>query len=80
MLLSLVALVNASPAAMSCGDGVAVCGVLTIMTGLSGGVQNVSGGAVYGHPGPIVHGLWPQVGKEEEEVAPPAAVIVAVDQ
>ena len=61
MLLSLVALVNASPAAMSCGDGVAVCGVLTIMTGLSGGVQNMSGGAVYGHPGPIVHGLWPQV-------------------
>ena len=47
-------------AAMSCGVGVEVCGVLALMTGLGSGVQNVTGGAVYGHPTPVVHGLWPQ--------------------
>ena len=61
MLSTLLALVTSQPAAMSCGDGVEVCGVLTVMTGLGAGVQNVSGGAVYGHPTAIVHGLWPQV-------------------
>lgn len=45
---------------MVCGEGVAACGVLALMTGLGSGVQNVSGGAVYGHPFPVVHGLWPQ--------------------
>mmetsp|Transcript_45459 Transcript_45459/g.50604 ORF Transcript_45459/g.50604 Transcript_45459/m.50604 type:complete len:200 (+) Transcript_45459:11-610(+) len=38
---------------MDCGT-VAVCGVLTLETGLGPGV--------YGHHGPSVHGLWPQVG------------------
>ena len=47
-------------AAMSCGAGVEVCGVLALMTGLGSGMQNVTGGAVYGHPTPVVHGLWPQ--------------------
>ena len=47
-------------AGMSCGVGVEVCGVLALMTGLGSGVQNVTGGAVYGHPRPVVHGLWPQ--------------------
>jgi hypothetical protein len=47
-------------AAMSCGVGVDLCGVLALMTGLGSGVQNVTGGAVYGHPTPVVHGLWPQ--------------------
>ena len=47
-------------AAMSCGAGVQVCGVLALMTGLGSGMQNVTGGAVYGHPTPVVHGLWPQ--------------------
>lgn len=46
--------------AMSCGDGVPLCGVLALVTGLGSGVQNVTGGAVYGHPIPIVHGIWPQ--------------------
>ena len=46
---------------MTCGAGVSVCGVLALMTGLGSGVQNVSGGAVYGHPVPMVHGLWPEV-------------------
>ena len=35
-------------AAMRCGVGVEVCGVLALMTGLGGGVQNVTGSAVYG--------------------------------
>ena len=38
---------------MVCGDGVALCGVLTLQTGLGEGV--------YGHPTPSVHGLWPEV-------------------
>ena len=33
---------------MECGEGVEACGVLALMTGLGSGVQNVSGGAVYG--------------------------------
>ena len=45
---------------MLCGEGVAVCGVLALMTGLGSGAQNVSGGAIYGHPRPVVHGLWPE--------------------
>ena len=45
---------------MKCGQGVSACGTLALMTGLGAGVQNVSGGAVYGHPHPIVHGLWPE--------------------
>jgi len=46
---------------MDCGPGVTLCGVLAVMTGLGSGVQNVTGGAVYGHPYPMVHGLWPEV-------------------
>ena len=38
---------------MVCGDGVALCGVLTLQTGLGEGV--------YSHPTPSVHGLWPEV-------------------
>jgi len=43
-------------------NGAPLCGLLALMTGLGEGVQNVTGGAVfYGHPTPILHGLWPQV-------------------
>ena len=45
---------------MICGSGVKLCGTLALMTGLGSGAQNVSGGAIYGHPSPVVHGLWPQ--------------------
>ena len=38
---------------MVCGDGVELCGVLTLQTGLGEGV--------YSHPTPSVHGLWPEV-------------------
>ena len=38
---------------MVCGDGVALCGVLTLQTGLGEGD--------YKHPTPSVHGLWPEV-------------------
>ena len=38
---------------MVCGDGVALCGVLTLQTGLGQGA--------YQHPTPSVHGLWPEV-------------------
>ena len=38
---------------MVCGTGVALCGVLTLQTGLGEGV--------YSHPTPSVHGLWPEV-------------------
>ena len=38
---------------MICGDGVALCGVLTLQTGLGQGA--------YSHPTPSVHGLWPEV-------------------
>lgn len=38
---------------MNCDDGVPLCGVLTLQTGLGEGV--------YRHPEPVVHGLWPQV-------------------
>ena len=47
-------------ATMECGEGVQLCGVLAVMTGLGSGVQNVTGGAIYTHPVPIVHGLWPE--------------------
>ena len=39
---------------MTCGEGVPLCGVLTLETGYGPGL--------YGHPTPSVHGLWPQVG------------------
>jgi hypothetical protein len=38
---------------MVCGEGVALCGVLTLQTGLGQGA--------YQHPTPSVHGLWPEV-------------------
>ena len=38
---------------MVCGAGVALCGVLTLQTGLGQGA--------YSHPTPSVHGLWPEV-------------------
>jgi hypothetical protein len=38
---------------MVCGAGVALCGVLTLQTGLGQGAYN--------HPTPSVHGLWPEV-------------------
>ena len=48
----------ASPASssttMTCGSGVALCGVLTLETGLGSGT--------YSHPSPVVHGLWPETG------------------
>lgn len=39
---------------MDCGDGVSLCGVLVLETGLAEGV--------YHHREPVVHGLWPQTG------------------
>eukprot|EP00930_Biecheleria_cincta_P008709 TRINITY_DN110246_c0_g1_i1.p1 TRINITY_DN110246_c0_g1~~TRINITY_DN110246_c0_g1_i1.p1 ORF type:complete len:326 (-),score=19.18 TRINITY_DN110246_c0_g1_i1:564-1472(-) len=39
--------------AMSCGEGVRLCGVLTLQAGLGSGV--------YHHDEPNVHGLWPEV-------------------
>jgi hypothetical protein len=41
------------PGQMVCGAGVALCGVLTLATGLGAGA--------YKHPTPSVHGLWPEV-------------------
>ena len=38
---------------MVCGEGVSLCGVLTLATGLGAGA--------YKHPTPSVHGLWPEV-------------------
>lgn len=38
---------------MSCGEGVPLCGVLALETGLGSGV--------YRHPQAVVHGLWPAV-------------------
>ena len=38
---------------MICGDGVVVCGVLALQTGL--------GPDLYAHPAPAVHGIWPEV-------------------
>lgn len=38
---------------MDCGEGVPLCGVLTLETG--------RGGGTYRHSEPVVHGLWPQV-------------------
>mmetsp|Transcript_37238 Transcript_37238/g.73167 ORF Transcript_37238/g.73167 Transcript_37238/m.73167 type:complete len:255 (+) Transcript_37238:1-765(+) len=59
LLLAVGAVTNAkSPASrsplsvMDCG-GAELCGVLTLETGFGPGV--------YGHHGPSVHGLWPQV-------------------
>lgn len=40
---------------MQCGSGVSLCGVLTLETGFGGGT--------YRHGEPVVHGLWPQVGR-----------------
>ena len=40
---------------MECGDGVKLCGVLTLETG--------KGDGNYQHKEPSVHGLWPQTGK-----------------
>eukprot|EP00747_Dinoflagellata_sp_TGD_P171913 gnl/TRDRNA2_/TRDRNA2_207104_c0_seq1.p1 gnl/TRDRNA2_/TRDRNA2_207104_c0~~gnl/TRDRNA2_/TRDRNA2_207104_c0_seq1.p1 ORF type:complete len:214 (-),score=27.95 gnl/TRDRNA2_/TRDRNA2_207104_c0_seq1:63-650(-) len=39
---------------MNCGDGVVLCGTLTLETGLGNGM--------YDHPQPVVHGLWPETG------------------
>jgi len=39
---------------MTCGEGVEVCGVLTLETG--------EGSGPYRHPQPVVHGLWPETG------------------
>jgi len=40
---------------MNCGDGVPLCGVLTLESGF--------GYKEYHHSRPVVHGLWPQVGR-----------------
>mmetsp|Transcript_22904 Transcript_22904/g.70858 ORF Transcript_22904/g.70858 Transcript_22904/m.70858 type:complete len:327 (+) Transcript_22904:796-1776(+) len=40
--------------AMTCGDAVHLCGVLTLASGLGQGA--------YAHPTPSVHGLWPETG------------------
>lgn len=45
----------ASCKAMSCGTGVPLCGTLTLQSGLGNGV--------YQSEAPLVHGLWPEVGK-----------------
>uniref|UniRef100_A0A7S2WAR2 Uncharacterized protein n=1 Tax=Rhizochromulina marina TaxID=1034831 RepID=A0A7S2WAR2_9STRA len=37
---------------MECGDGVSLCGVLTLESGYGSGN--------YEHPEPVVHGLWPE--------------------
>lgn len=49
---------------MRCGDGVHLCGVLTLQTGLGSGV--------YHHDEPHVHGLWPEVPQygDSECIAP----------
>lgn len=38
---------------MNCGNGVNLCGLLTLESGF--GTGN------YGHDEPVVHGLWPEV-------------------
>ena len=38
---------------MGCGDGVGLCGVLTLESG--------AGSGYYHHDGVSVHGLWPEV-------------------
>ena len=56
-LAATVASASASPPPpgfMDCG-GAPVCGVLTLESGYGGGR--------YRHEEPVVHGLWPQVGK-----------------
>lgn len=57
MLSQLPALLLAVPLGgrMDCGDGVPLCGVVTLETGL--------GPARYQHDAPVVHGLWPEVGQ-----------------
>ncbi|EOD05602.1 hypothetical protein EMIHUDRAFT_220032 [Emiliania huxleyi CCMP1516] len=44
---------------MDCGEGVPLCGVLTLETGYGGGY--------YHHAHPSVHGLWPQLEFEQHE-------------
>lgn len=53
MKLTTLALFGFAHGKMDCGN-VAVCGVLTLETGLGPGN--------YHHNGPAVHGLWPEVG------------------
>jgi len=49
---------------MECGEGVPLCGVLTLETG--------RGGGAYRHASPVVHGLWPQVSRfGNSECLPP---------
>jgi hypothetical protein len=45
---------RSSASSMTCGANVQVCGVLTLESGLGGGVYN--------HSKPGVHGLWPETG------------------
>merc|ERR1711879_329458 len=47
-------LVDTSGKTMNCGEGVALCGVLTLESGLGRGA--------YHHNKPTVHGLWPETG------------------
>jgi len=65
---------SSGPATMSCGDGVSVCGVLALQTGL--------GPDKYAHASPVVHGLWPEnppYGDAEcvapEDVSAPTVVV-----
>ena len=53
LLLSLASTLGYSSTHMVCGEGVALCGVLTLESGLGRGV--------YHHRNASVHGLWPQV-------------------
>ena len=55
--------INAA-SSFSCGDGVEVCGVLVLESGLGSGT--------YHHDHPTVHGLWPQVSPygDSECIAP----------
>ena len=53
LLLALAVLTALADGEMQCGDGVAVCGVLALQTGL--------GPDLYAHPAPAVHGIWPEV-------------------
>mmetsp|Transcript_106746 Transcript_106746/g.297115 ORF Transcript_106746/g.297115 Transcript_106746/m.297115 type:complete len:270 (+) Transcript_106746:70-879(+) len=64
---------------MECGEGVVLCGVITLESGLGSGV--------YHHAQPQVHGLWPQTGHygNSKCVAPqrrtdPAKVYPCYDQ
>ena len=54
---------------MDCGEGVPLCGVLTLETGYGGGY--------YHHAHPSVHGLWPQVGEYGSSACIPPRVSAA---